>query len=136
MNFRNAKASLQPIAALASLLSLLAAPLALADTSASQFGPERSMTVHFADLNLSSPEGARALYSRIRSAAASLCGEQFSLWDGNRPREWATCYRTTIERAVMRVNYPTVTAAHREATQQSASIAVASTPPTLSASAP
>jgi UrcA family protein len=77
----------------------------------------KTTTVHFADLNLESPEGAHALYSRIRSAAADLCGEQFSLWDGNRLREWQDCYRTTIERAVVQLNRPALTAVHRDSTQ-------------------
>jgi UrcA family protein len=77
----------------------------------------KTATVHFADLNLESPEGAHALYSRIRSAAADLCGEQFSLWDGDRLREWKDCYRATIERAVVQLNRPALTAVHRNSTQ-------------------
>jgi len=34
----------------------------------------RSVTVHYADLNLSSPQGAAALYRRIKWAAQDVCG--------------------------------------------------------------
>lgn len=34
----------------------------------------RSETVHYADLNLSSPQGAAALYRRIKWAARNVCG--------------------------------------------------------------
>jgi UrcA family protein len=104
---------LKPIATLTSALWLMGqASLTLADPPKGPPAIEKSTIVRIADLNLDSPEGARALYSRIRSAAESLCGEQFSLWDGNRSREWDDCYRTTIERAVVKVNRPVLTAVH------------------------
>ncbi len=115
MNSLNHKSNLKLIATLAGALWLTGqASLTLADPPKAPPAIEKSATVRFADLNLESPEGARALYSRIRSAAASLCGEQFSLWDGNRSREWKDCYRTTIERAVVRLNRPALTAVHRD----------------------
>lgn len=115
MNSLNHKSKLKPIATLASALWLTGqASLTLADPPKAPPPVLKSTTVRFADLNLESPEGARALYSRIRSAAGSLCGEQFSLWDGNRSREWKDCYRTTIERAVVQLNRPVLTAVHRD----------------------
>src|ERR1700691_5356047 len=102
MNSLNHKSNSKLIATLAGALWLTGqASFTLADPPKGPPPVEKSTTVRFADLNLESPEGAHALYSRIRSAAESLCGEQFSLWDGNRSREWQDCYRTTIERAVV-----------------------------------
>ncbi len=120
MNSLNHKSNLKPIATLASALWLMGGTsLTLADPPKAPPAIEKSTTIRFADLNLATSEGASALYSRIRSAAASLCGEQFSLWDGNRLREWKDCYRTAIERAVVEVNRPTLTAVHRDSIQGS-----------------
>jgi UrcA family protein len=118
MNSLNHKSNSKLIATLAGALWLTGqASFTLADPPKGPPPVEKSTTVRFADLNLESPEGAHALYSRIRSAAESLCGEQFSLWDGNRSREWQDCYRTTIERAVVQLNRPVLTAVHRDAIQ-------------------
>jgi|HubBroStandDraft_1064217.scaffolds.fasta_scaffold212259_2 UrcA family protein len=118
MNSLNHKSNSKLIATLVGALWLTGqASLTLADPPKGAPPVEKSTTVRFADLNLESPEGAHALYSRIRSAAESLCGEQFSLWDGNRSREWQDCYRTTIERAVVQLNRPVLTSVHREAVQ-------------------
>src|SRR5215469_10736954 len=71
---------------------------------------ERSITVSFRDLDLSSPKDANELYRRIQSAARQVCGyvgadliEQ-SLWRG--------CYRNTVTDAVGKVNNPLLTAIH------------------------
>jgi UrcA family protein len=71
-----------------------------------------SVTVHFAELNLLSPEGVKALYGRIKSAARDVCGTSFSLWDGHRPFTMQACYRETIDHAVRDVNLPKLTALH------------------------
>jgi UrcA family protein len=117
MNSLKHKSNLKLIVTLGAALWLgSVATSALADPPAVPPLVPKSTTVRFADLNLQSPEGARALYSRIRTAAAELCGEQFSLWDGNRLREWKACYRTTIDRAVVQLNRPALTAMHRDST--------------------
>jgi UrcA family protein len=118
MNSLNHMSNLKLIVTVVSALWLTGeTSLTLADPPKAPPAVEKSTTIRFADLNLESPEGARALYSRIRSAAGSLCGEQFSLWDGNRSREWNDCYRTTIEHAVVRLNRPALTAVHRNLIQ-------------------
>lgn len=125
MNSSKHKSNSKLIATLVGALWLTCeASLALADAPKASSVVEKSMTVRFADLNLESPEGARVLYSRIRTAAESLCGEQFSLWDGNRSREWKDCYRDTIERAVVQLNRPTLTAMHRDSNRGSQPLSV------------
>jgi UrcA family protein len=117
MNSLKHKSNMKLIVTLGATLWLgTMATSALADPPAVPPLVAKSTTVRFADLNLQSPEGARALYARIRTAAAELCGEQFSLWDGNRLREWKTCYRATIDRAVVQLNRPALTAMHRDST--------------------
>jgi UrcA family protein len=86
---------------------------ASADPARSTRSLEPSATVHLADLNLASPEGARVAYARIRSAAQQVCGTSFSLWDANRWSSWRECYRTTIEATINRIDSPTLTALHR-----------------------
>jgi UrcA family protein len=67
-----------------------------------------SVTVSYADLDLSKMAGARTLYRRIASAARGVCGE-----DGRRIEEqiqWRSCYQGAIADAVAAVNSPLLTA--------------------------
>jgi UrcA family protein len=75
----------------------------------SAFEP-RSVTVQFADLDITNTQGAAALYRRLRIAAASVCrglepGKQLA-------RVWAYngCLHTALSNAIVKVNRPTVTA--------------------------
>ena len=69
----------------------------------------RSVTVNFRDLNLSTIEGATALYLRIRRAADTVCSDT-----GTRGlaayHEWRSCYQAAIADAVAKVNSPLLTA--------------------------
>jgi UrcA family protein len=114
MNRHNAKfiATLVAAAALAVL-----SEEASADPAHPTRSLELSVTVRLADLNLASPEGARAAYGRIRSAAQQVCGTSFSIWDGNRWSSWRECYRTTIDDTVNRIDRPTLTALHKSTTK-------------------
>jgi UrcA family protein len=85
---------------------------ALADPAARPRSLEPSVTVRFADLNLNSPAGARVLYGRIQSAAQTVCGPSFSLWNGSQWHAWKECYRTTIDAAVRQIDRPVLTALH------------------------
>lgn len=62
----------------------------------------RSITVKFGDLNVSSPEGAAALYGRIRSAAQTVCSPDSS----SAPFRTAfnACVHKAIADAVTKVN--------------------------------
>jgi UrcA family protein len=90
--------------------------------AADDIHPSRTLdptaTVRFGDLNLSTPEGTRALYGRIASAAQALCGPSFSLWDANRHGNWKICYRATIDQAVRQLNLPNLTALHEGPTHR------------------
>ena len=69
-----------------------------------------SIKVSYADLNLSNPAGADALYGRIKHAAKQACGyEGSSLADR---RLWRICVNEAVGDAVGRVNSPLLTAAH------------------------
>ena len=62
----------------------------------------RKVTVKFADLNVSTPEGAAVLYSRIRAAAKTVCEvDDFSPFTS---RSASACVRESITQAVTKVN--------------------------------
>jgi UrcA family protein len=68
-----------------------------------------SKTVKFADLNIHTPEGAKALYQRIRVAAADVCDASI----GSDPvvrQAMRSCVDTAIDDAVKKVNAPYLTA--------------------------
>jgi UrcA family protein len=76
--------------------------VAAADPSAS------SRTVRFADLDISGPSGAHALYRRIRAAAQVVCSHYFLLTDTDKAR----CVQDAIADAVTRINRPTLSAVY------------------------
>lgn len=67
-----------------------------------------SRTVRFADLNISTPSGAHALYMRILAAAQVVCSRQPFATDG----EKASCVRDAIADAVTKINEPALSALH------------------------
>jgi UrcA family protein len=73
----------------------------------------RSETVKFQDLNVGSPAGAEALYTRIHSAAKRVCAS---------PPGWpeqvsaAICAKDAEARAIAKVNVPLLTAYYRTKT--------------------
>jgi UrcA family protein len=93
-------------------LALLVCLLASATASADTRTLDPAVTIRFSDLNLSSIEGNRVLYGRIRSAAQEVCGPTFSLWDKSRWSSWKACYGATVDRAVTQIDQPLLTALH------------------------
>jgi len=96
---------LASVAAFALLLtsgSLLAAPPA---------DGTRSVTVDYADLDVSRPAGARALYVRIKRAARTVCAPLESR-DLHRVALWRDCYEQAVADAVAEIGRPTLTALH------------------------
>ena len=69
----------------------------------------RSEKVSYADLNLSTPAGAAALYNRIASSARRVCGSDDM---PGRHFAWKGCCRSAIDAAVSTVNSPLLTALH------------------------
>jgi len=101
MRFRNALS-------LASLTATAALAIPL-----SQAADAPTITVKYAGLNLETAAGAHALYSRLRSAASSVC----SLSDKVDPmyrRGWEQCFEMTLATSVRSVNRPQLTLAYAE----------------------
>jgi UrcA family protein len=71
----------------------------------------RSVTVSYADLNLSTVAGARSLYHRIQGAARTVCPQE-GVRDLGRYYGWKRCYEGAIANAVAKVNSPLLTEVH------------------------
>ena len=67
-----------------------------------------SVNVKFADLNLSSPSGARVLYDRIQAAAKGACSYYWFETDAAEAR----CIHNSIANAVIKVNRPALFAVY------------------------
>jgi UrcA family protein len=67
-----------------------------------------SKTVRYSDLDISSPEGAKALYHRIRAAARDVCERSIGGDAVLRVAENA-CVDTAIDNAVRKVDAPALT---------------------------
>jgi UrcA family protein len=84
---------------------------------------ERSVTVKYWDLNLSQPQGASALYSRIVGAAHEVCdlpGESLSF-----RTEAKACREKAIANAVIKVGHPELTAVYNAKNPEPLPITVA-----------
>jgi UrcA family protein len=76
-----------------------------AECIAVETGDAPQVVVHYADLNVSSPQGAAVLYVRIRRAADSVC-PGINLSDlASKARKYA-CVHKAIADAVITVNQP------------------------------
>jgi UrcA family protein len=78
-----------------------------------------SVTVRFADLDLSTAARAETLYRRIRVAARVVCGP-IGAPGLHRELVWNDCYQSAIANAVSAVNRPMLTALHRSTTTRTA----------------
>jgi UrcA family protein len=106
------------------ILSVLAFSFATASRADDDTTPPQ-VTVKFADLNVSTPPGAEALYSRIHGAAVNVCSrmyvdEQAYRWHKN------ACLEKAIGDAVIKVNRPALSAVYRAKTGKEAPTHLAS----------
>ena len=70
------------------------------------------LSVSYADLNIESAAGIKALYSRLEFAAERVCAP----FDDGQHRtanfHFQACYRSALDSAVAKINMPTLTAMH------------------------
>ena len=97
----NIKTANRAILACASAM-LLASALVASNAHAGD--KPRSETVKFADLDLSTPAGAEALFVRIHKAALRVCNEPGEL------SVTVACMNDTERKAIKKVNSPLLTA--------------------------
>jgi UrcA family protein len=79
-------------------------------------GDVEQVTVHFSDLNPDQPAGAAALYRRIRHAAEQVCGDPKKPGTNIPSLAWRSCVADSIERSVIAVDRPALTAYYRSHT--------------------
>lgn len=106
--FRSSKTWLPTMTALACTLTsgaLLAEPAT---------GQPPAVTVNYADLDISRPAGAQALYNRIKHAARSVCAPLESQ-QLRRMALWRECYEQAVANAVATIDRPALTALHQAA---------------------
>ncbi|HEY3888965.1 MAG TPA: UrcA family protein [Caulobacteraceae bacterium] len=73
-----------------------------------------SVATPISDLNLSTPEGAKALLARLRHAASIACGDRPDRWEGLQAiQTYKVCLRKSMDDAVDQVHAPLVTALYR-----------------------
>jgi UrcA family protein len=70
-------------------------------------------TVHFGDLDVDRPAGAAVLYRRIQMAAERVCGEPQQVGSFMISGVWRACVAQAIDRAVVAVDRPALTAYYR-----------------------
>jgi UrcA family protein len=68
-----------------------------------------SKTVRYADLNIQTPEGAKVLYARIRSAARDVCDLAVG-YDPVLGTAKKQCFDKAVDNAVKKVDAPYLTA--------------------------
>ncbi len=88
--------------------SLLLAAAVFAAAPAFAKPGETQVSVSYADLNLQSPEGAKALVSRIVIAAREACGPRPYGGELSRLRAYRACVKDATDRAVDAVGVPMV----------------------------
>jgi UrcA family protein len=92
--------------AISCLMSTAALCTALSTTAEAQDVPHK--TVKFNDLDITTPDGAKVLYKRIRAAARDVC----DVSTGNDPilrTANKVCIEKAVDRAVKGVNAPMLT---------------------------
>jgi UrcA family protein len=102
-------------AALAACIALFAVapPAALADPPTAPAPHALESKVSLADLDLSTPEGARAAHKRLRKRAESLCRQ---LWDSTSASfrwSYAACVKDTFANAIQQLNAAALASADR-----------------------
>jgi UrcA family protein len=88
----------------AAVLSAFACSLATVGTAAEPMNPLQT-TVKYADLTISNPDGAAALYTRIQRAAVQVC-RPYDGRDLGSKRRMSSCVHKAIADAVAKVGQP------------------------------
>ncbi|HEY1726399.1 MAG TPA: UrcA family protein [Steroidobacteraceae bacterium] len=109
MNTVTTSARLRNLIAAAAIGALAAGFSSLA--AAADASAEPHVIVKYGDLNVSSPRGAAALYSRIRWAAETVC-PRFERYELASRQRMDACVHKAITDAVIAVNQPALVAAY------------------------
>ena len=88
---------------LKSLWVIVAAASILTPMAAICAEPVPQARVSLADLNLSNPPGVATLYTRLRHAAAEVCGHEPQFRELRQHAAWSECVDTALDEAVVQV---------------------------------
>ena len=80
--------------------------------------PVPQVTVSFADLNVSNPQGVATLYRRLQRAAEEVCGSQPQVREFTRRYTWSRCAGKALDDAVVWVHSAELTALHAKRSGQ------------------
>jgi len=105
----NGLKQLKSVAGIAIVAATLTAGLPHAASAASTV--EGNVVVSYADLDLARAADVRALYARIVTAAGRVCGDHDSR-DARSMRNWRSCNRAAIARAVGGIDSDALGALH------------------------
>lgn len=89
-------------------------------TQAAEQSQSLTRIVAYGDLNLESTQGAQVLYSRLRTAARSVCAPLEGR-DLRQQSQWHNCFDHAVDSAVTEVNKTTVSALHNQMVTRSKS---------------
>jgi hypothetical protein len=95
-------------------LAAIAVCTCLVSFSAAADPGVKSISVSYADLDLSKPAGTQTLYARIKAAARRVCGPVDNYTFVTPSKTFRKCYEKSIADAVVQVDRPSLTALHRE----------------------
>ena len=70
-----------------------------------------SATVRYHDLDVTTADGVRVLYQRLRAASRQVC-RAYDSRELDRFAEWRACYDRALTDAVTQLDLPSLTAAH------------------------
>ncbi len=79
------------------------------------------VVVHYADLDVTRPEGAKALLDRMRYASRKACGGQPDFLNFTAARAFKACMQDTMDRAVASLGNPLVASLYGAADTRTAS---------------
>jgi UrcA family protein len=88
-------------------MALNASAQSTTEVTARTLGTPEQITVNFADINLHTPQGQKALLARISRAAEKVCGVRDLRKTGGvyqRASRNAGCYEESLSRAMSRIN--------------------------------
>jgi UrcA family protein len=117
MNVVNAKSAVALSVAAALMWPAVPANAGRIDGAVTVMSSVPSITVSYAELDISKPRGLEVLYSRIQRAAKMVCGFDYSIQELSRGRQANACYKSAVDNAVRQIDRPTLTALHRAKTR-------------------
>ena len=110
MSMPTSRMFLTAAAVAATIGTFLACTSAHADVRVNGNEETATTTVHFADLDVTSHDGAQHLFLRLKNAAVSVCGDANDPVELDERNGILQCQQKAVEQAVERIDRPLLTA--------------------------